>query len=315
MGVALTAISPIMMLIGLGFLAVRQNWVNEHFVSILNRYVMLFAAPALLFRNTALTDFPPSPPWGLWLGYYGSMFCLFWITVALSFIFAPSRNWQERFVLAFGSGFSNTIMLGIPIVLTAFGSAAELPLFLILAFHGVFFLSFMTFCMEVAQPRGVVWANLWRSILTALARQNVLIAVVAGVSYGLMGFALPSFIDQFLRLLGESAIPAALMMSGAILAGVKVRRSVDVAVFVVILKLIIHPLLAYSFGRYIFGLPDLWVAVMTVLAAMPSGLFTTIFAENYKAAPGAASSIIVISTVAAAVTLTFVLSLFADFLH
>jgi hypothetical protein len=54
---------------------------------------------------------------------------------------------------------------------------------------------------------------------------------------------------------------------------------------------------------------------MTVLAAMPSGLFTTIFAENYKAAPGAASSIIVISTVAAAVTLTFVLSLFADFLQ
>jgi len=67
-------------------------------------------------------------------------------------------------------------------------------------------------------------------------------------------------------------------------------------------------------GRYVLGLPDLWVAVMTVLAAMPSGLFTNIFAETYHAASEEASSIIVLSTSASAVTLTIILSQFAEFL-
>ncbi len=312
--IALSAVLPIMMLIATGLIVVKLDWVSEQFPQVLNRYVMQIAAPALLFRNTALTPFPDEPPWGLWLGYYGSMLPIFFLGYALARLSGRGYSHQEGFVIGFGSTFSNTIMLGIPVILTAFGPKAELPLYLILAFHGLYFLTFMTLCMELSQPRGLDWSKLWRAILSALARQNVLVAIIAGVTYGAVGFTFAPFVDRFLSLLGESTIPVALVMTGAILARVRVRSAINIALCVAGLKIIAQPLLTYCVGRYLLGLPELWVAVMTVLAAMPSGLFTNIFAESYQAASEEASSLIVLSTSASAVTLTIILSLFAEFL-
>lgn len=312
--IALYAVLPIMMLIATGFAVVKLAWVSDQFPQALNRYVMQIAAPALLFRNTALTPFPDMPPWGLWLGYYGSMLIIFALGAVLTRILRPSASRQESFVMGFGGAFSNTVMLGIPVILTAFGSQAELPLYLILAFHGLFFLTFMTVCMEVSQPRGLDWSALWPAILGALARQNVLIAIVAGVSYGAVGFTFAPFVDRFLGLLGESTIPVALVMTGAILARVQVKSSINIALWIAGLKTIIHPLLTFCVARYLFDLPDLWVAVMTVLAAMPTGLFTNIFAEAYEVGSAEASSTIVISTSASAITLTLILSMFSEFL-
>ena len=310
MPVAVSAILPIIMLIGLGYLAVRRNMVGKGFAQHLNKYVFYFAAPALLFRNTAETDFPDTLPLGLWISYYGAMVVCFIIGSQLSRVFAPSMSISGRIIMGFGASFSNTVMLGIPIILTFFGPDGAVPLFLILAFHGLIFITSTTVMMEFSRPEGADVTRVLREVLKSLSSQNVLIALMAGVLYGATGFGFPPFIDDFLNMLGSSTIPAALIMTGATLANVQFRTSIDAGIYIGFIKLIVHPALVFMFGHYVFGLPPLWVGVITVLAAMPSGIFTSMFAENYKVATDEASVTIVLTTLLSAGSLIFVLNFF-----
>ncbi len=54
----------------------------------------------------------------------------------------------------------------------------------------------------------------------------------------------------------------------------------------------------------------LWVTAATLLAAMPTGVYSSILANRYQAAPGAASSTVVLSTGVSIVTLTILIGWF-----
>ncbi len=315
MPASLNAILPVIGLIAVGFFAVRRGVFAEKQTDILNRFVFVIAAPALLFRNTALTEIPDVIPWGLWLSYYGSMFSAMAVGVAVSYLFSPERNFAERTIIGFGSGFSNTVMLGIPVLLTAFGKDAGTPLFLILAFHGLLFFTVTTILLELATQHAPTLRDMVPAVLRSLSGQQVMIALLAGVIWSTTGLGLAAPIDRFLELLGMSAIPVALVAVGGTLATVEVRRSVNVATYVSAIKLVVHPLIAYALAAWVFGLPGLWVAVVTVLAAMPTGVFTSVFATRYDAAPGAASSTIMIATLGGAVTVAVWLSVFGEYLQ
>ena len=315
MPASLNAILPVIGLIAVGYFAVRSGLFASDQATILNRYVFTIAAPALLFRNTALTEIPDVIPWGLWISYYASMLGCLGLGMGVSFVLSPTRRLAERVIIGFGSGFSNTVMLGIPVILTAFGDAAGTPLFLILAFHGLIIFSTTTVLLEFATNRATGLRDTLPAVLRSLSGQQVVIALAAGVVWSLLGFGLAEPVDQFLDVLGQSAIPVALVAVGGTLATVEVRRSLGVAGYVSVMKLIVHPLIAFSLATFVFGLSGLWVAVITVLAAMPTGVFTSVFANRYDAATGAASSTITITTLCAAVTVPIWLSLFAEYLR
>ena len=59
----------------------------------------------------------------------------------------------------------------------------------------------------------------------ALSNQTVLIALLAGVMWNMSGLNLPGPADKFLHILGQAAIPLALVAIGGTLATVSVRRS------------------------------------------------------------------------------------------
>jgi len=314
MPVSVSTIVPIVVLIAIGYFAVRLKLIDKPIGDFLNQYVFVLAAPALLFRNTAHTDIPDVIPWGLWLSYYAPIFICLIIGVLLSFMLSPRRSAVERVVIGFASGFSNTVMLGIPVILTAFGDVASTPLFLILAFHGLLVFSSTTLIMELmsSEPKSI--GSVFVAIVKSFQTNNVLIALLLGVIWGQTGLGIVEPIDDFLKLLGSSVIPVALIGIGATLAVTKVRQSVGEALYVSAIKLAVHPALVFVFGYYVFDLPGLWVATSTVLAGMPSGVFTSIFAHRYNADPGAASSMIMISTLISAGTLIVLLSLFSDYL-
>ncbi len=315
MPASLNAILPVIGLIAVGYFAVRRGVFAEGQTDILNRFVFVIAAPALLFRNTALTEIPEVVPWGLWLSYYGSMFSALAVGIAVSFVLSPERRMAERTIIGFGSGFSNTVMLGIPVILTAFGDQAATPLFLILAFHGILIFTVTTILLELSTRPASTFRDMVPAVLRSLSGQQVMIALIAGVIWSATGIGLAAPIDLFLEILGMSAIPVALVAVGGTLATVEVRRSISVASYVSVIKLIIHPCIAYTLAVWVFGLPGLWAAVVTVLAAMPTGVFTSVFATRYGAAPGAASSTIMIATLGAAVTVALWLTVFSDYLQ
>jgi predicted permease len=312
MEVALSLVLPIFGVIGLGYLAVRAGLMSDAAIDGLDVYVFTFGIPSLLFRNLSLTELPSSLPWGLWISYYGAMLAI-WAVGSLIARFVMGRSSADAVILGFGGGQGNVAMLGIPVVLTGFGDEAGVPLFLLLAFHGLILITTATFLLELTRAQTGAPVGARRILIQgfrASATNPIVIGLGAGLIWGQTGLALPSAIDRTVEMISLSAIPCALFVLGGTLTRYRIRRSIGAASMAVSFKLIVHPALVFALTHYVFALDRLSVAVATVLAGMPTGVYSSILANRYQAAPGAASSAVMMATGLSLVTLTVLLKLF-----
>lgn len=314
MDAAYTLVLPVFGVVVIGYVAARFGWFSAEATAGLERFVFTFAIPALLFRALANTELPDVLPWGLWGSYYGGILIVWAIGSALA-LAVLRRPAKDAVIIGFGGGFSNTVMLGIPIILTAFGEAAAVPLFLILMFHGLTVFTLCTFLLETAvaaEARGEGprpgAGRLLIDSLKGMGRNPLIWALAGGVVFGQSGLALPVPVDSMLELLGQAGIPCALFAMGATLARYEIRRSIGAASQIAVIKLGLHPLVVFLLATQVFALPLLWVQVATVMAAVPSGVYTFIMASRYQAAPGAASSAVVLTTALSLITLSAVLT-------
>ena len=232
MDVALSLVLPIFGIIAVGYAGARTKLISHAGVDGLDTYVFTFAMPALLFRNLANTEFPSTLPWGLWISYYSAMLAV-WAVGSLIALFVLRRPASDSVMLGFGCGQGNTIMLGLPIILTGFGPEAGTPVFLILAFHGIILFTIATFLLELTRARGEAEQPSFGAILKEglinTARNPVILGIAFGVVYGQLGVALPGIIDTSLDMIARSAIPCALFVLGAMLTRYSIRRSVGAA--------------------------------------------------------------------------------------
>ena len=314
MGQAFSVILPVIAVIFVGFAAAYRGVLSEDNVVTLNRFVFAISAPALLFRNVALTEFPPALPWGVWVSYYGAMLLIMALAFAFASLALPCWPASARVIFAFGACFSNTVMLGIPIILTAFGPDAGLPLFLVLAFHGLLVFTTALICLEVTTKENLRLAQIIPQLGRAMRDQMVILGLLAGVIWNFTGLGLALPVDRFLDLLGSAAIPVALIAVGGRLAFIKWRGALGGALLASVFKLVVMPMAVFALARHVFALPPLFTATITLLSAMPTGVFTAIFAAQYQTAEETASSAIVVSTVLGAITIAAWLSFFAELL-
>lgn len=315
MPIAFSVVAPIIAIIALGYMAARRDVFSQDHVATLNRFVFVLAAPALLFRNVALTEFPETLSIGLWLAYYAPMLVIMALAfIAARFVFG-GRAGSEYVIFGFGAGFSNTVMLGIPIILTAFGPDAGLPLFLILAFHGLLVFTVALICLEAATNADLRLADLPPKLVVAMRDQAVVMALAAGVIWNFTGFGLALPVDRFLELLGSAAIPVALIAVGGRLAFIKIGDNLWPSLYIGVFKLALLPLGVYASAHYLFALPPLYVATLTLLSAMPTGVFAAVFAGQYQTAEDEASSAITVTTVLSALTVSLWLGFFSPLLQ
>lgn len=218
MEVALSLVLPIFGIIAIGYAGARSKLISQSGVDGLDTYVFTFAMPILLFRNLAGTEFPSALPWGLWISYYGAMLAV-WAAGSLIALYILRRPAADSVMLGFGCGQGNTIMLGLPIILTGFGPEAGTPVFLILAFHGIILFTIATFLLELTRVRDGSEVPSFGSILKQglmnTVRNPVIIGIACGVVYGQLGVPLPGIVDTSLEMVARSAIPCALFVLDA----------------------------------------------------------------------------------------------------
>lgn len=309
---SVSLILPIFGVIMVGYLAVRSRLLTHATIDGLDGFVFTFGIPSLLFRSLSKTALPDMLPWGLWLTYYGSMLTA-WGIGYLVMRFALQRSTQESVMLGFGFGQGNVVMLGIPIILTAFGEEGGIPLFLLLAFHGLILITSATFLLELTKPhhgteRPHVFAILGQG-LKGTARNPIIIGLALGIIWGQTGLTLPQPVDATVEMLSRAAIPCALFVLGGTLSRYQIRTAIGPASVTAAGKLLLHPLLVFLVGRYVFDLEPLWLIVATLLAGMPTGVYSSILANRFGAAPAEVSSAIVLATLTSIVTITGLLQI------
>ncbi len=322
---ALESLLPVALLIATGFVVGRLRWVGPTTARELSSLVFNLLIPALLFRTMSQVrpqalDFTPVGAYfiGLGLVYAGTlMVCGF------------SRRGS---VLALASTFSNTIMIGIPLIGLAFGQQGLITLFTLYTVHTVSLLTCATLVMELATQREARMAAaapssasaaasgvppaapgpaLWRTLFDALRKSlltPVPLPILAGMAFAQTGWSLPSVIDKPLSLLGAAFGPMALLLVGVTLSQVRVGEHLRGALGLVLAKNFALPAIVAA-GGVALGLSGMPLWVVVVVAALPAGANSFLFSQRYQVAEDTVTTAIGLSTFLGLVTVPVTMAL------
>lgn len=298
----ISIVLPTFGLIGLGWFAGQLKLLGPRAGDGLSDYVFLLAVPSLIFRTLAEGATPSENPWGYWAAYFGGVVVVWTIAMILA-TRAFGRDRREAAVHGFSAAQSNTVLVGVPLILNVYGDAGAIPLFLLLAIHLPIMMSAAAILIETASP-GAKGFAIARKLTVTVLTHPIILALVAGLIAQRLGFrpggAFQSFIDQ----LAATASPCALVAMGLALKRFGFVSDIKAVAAISALKLVGHPFLVWLLAFHVLSVPPVWAGVAVLFAAMPCGINAYLIAARYKVAEPTASAAVAVSTAISVVTVS-----------
>ncbi len=305
-----SSLFPVVLLIAIGYISGRAGWIRSEASKDLSNLVFMVLTPALLFRtmSTVHVEHLNFKPVAMYF-------------VAAAVLFAAMLVWQgatrRAAVLALAATFSNTVMIGVPLVSLAYGEAGLVMLFTLISVHALVLLTLATVVLELAvareQAAGDTGVPRHMALTVLAAMRNGIIhpvplPIILGLVFAQTGFTIPVVLDKPLLLLSNAFGPIALMLVGVTLTQVRVGEHLRGAFGLALIKNLAFPalvaLLSWSLG--LSGLP---LSVMIVAASMPIGANVFLFSQRYQVAQELVTASVAVSTLLALVTVSLVMAL------
>jgi malonate transporter and related proteins len=301
----LSITAPIYLLIGLGWLVVRHGLFDPTDLRVMGRFVLQIALPALLFRALATRPIAevlnPGYLGAVALGSVGVFAATFALSRQLRGKSAP-----EAAIHGTGASFANSAYIGYPIALLLVGPVAGVALALNMLVENLVMLPLLFALAESGQGQGG-WAAV-RSSLAGLARNPMILAILAGFAAALLQLPMPAPLLRSVDLLANAVAAVGLVVIGGSLVGLSTQGLVRDISFVAIAKLLIHPLAVWA---ALWLMPPVEPALRTAavtMAAMPMLGIYPILAQKYGL-EGPAAAVMLGTTLASFISITAVLSL------
>ena len=304
-------VAPVFALIGLGAAAIRLRLLDTGAVKGMSDFVFYLAMPSLLFRS--MVTAPPLRLLDVAGSFIAGALLLFVLAALLSRLVLRARI-ATAGVFALNAVFGNTVMLGVPIIDSAYGTEGVAYLLAVVAFHSALLLPLATILIEAdgsgpGGHRGPL--AVLRAVLPGLLRNPVVMVIVAAMVWRATGLGLAEPVERLLHLLGAAGPPLALFCLGATLPrpggpkpeGLKGLRDVALASA---LKLLVMPALVAVFA-WLAGVRDVAFAVVVLAAAMPTGANAFMLARRFGTMMEASASTVVVSTALSLLSLTALL--------
>jgi len=293
-----------------GYLVAYKKILSRQDIQGLSRFVFVIAFPILLFNSFANMEMPAQFDWKFLISYYLVVFIMFFLGFFIDKHFFSSTL-KEQVIFGLGSSYSNLILVGLPIISSGFGEKGVLPLFMIVSVHSATFFSLSTLLIERNNHNGnLSGVDIARRTLKDLVRNPIVLSLALGLSVNLTHIPIPQPILEALDIFSRAALPCALFMLGASLNEYKVSGHIAEAGTIVGLKMILQPLLVWVMVFIICDLDPLWGSVAVLAAGMPIGINTYLFAQMYQANTKTLSTAILLSSVVALFSQTFLLTVF-----
>ena len=293
-------ILPVFLVIGAGYLATRRGLFPDSGVDGLMTFTQGFAIPCLIFRAISTLDLSQDFDGGMLVSFYGgATLSAFTALMLARHVFA--RAWPDAVAIAFIALFSNSVLLGLPIMERAFGAAAMAGNYAIVALHAPFCYAIGITAMEVARAGSGGLAGLVPRVLRAMLANALVIAILLGFAVNLSGLTLPVPVTDAVDLMVRAALPAALFGLGGVLTRYRPEGDMRTILAVGACSLILHPAATYALALMLsVGEAGLRSAVVT--AAMAPGVNAYVFANMYGVAKRVAASTVLLATGACVVT-------------
>lgn len=300
----------IVLVVALGWLVGRLRWLGDERAEparVLSNAAFFLFAPALLFRTTVRVDLAHLP-WG--------MLAAFFLPVLAFMVAAHAWGHGQRrrgaplpvagpAVRAITVTFGNSVQIGIPLAAALFGEAGLGLHLTLVSLHALVLLVVVTALVELDLARehaGTRLAPLLLSTLRNTVIHPVVLPVLAGLSWNLLGWGLPGPVDEVLQVLGSAVVPLCLTLIGMSLAYLGLPQRLGAAVWLTVHKLVLLPALVLAVAHGVFGLEGMPLGVVVILAGLPAGSNALMFAQRYRALEAETTAVNVLSTLALVLT-------------
>jgi predicted permease len=301
----LEVVLPVFALVLAGFLAARRGMVSTEGFAGLTSFVFVLASPALLFAGGTR---PYEGGAGPALAQVGAAVMMY----ALAFLLARRAfgvSAAEAALFALASVFGNSVMMGIPIILAAYGQDGVPPMLGILAIQTVTLLGLATVMTELGLNATAPWRRLLRSTAAGVLRNPVVLAVAAALLWRGLGWPVPDVLRRLLELVGGAAPPVALFCLGGGLAGLGAAGLWRETLAIALLKLGLLPLLTFALA-HLLGLSPIETAVAVTIGALPTGATAFVLARRYATGADRSGAAVLVTTALSVLTLSALIGWF-----
>lgn len=297
-----SSLATVALIIGLGWVAGKRRWIDEHTNKTIVNLLLLVAMPAALFG--AFPGEFKAEELRLFLYGLGGGVAVFTAAILISRLLFPKRKFKRKyFEYQFAYIFNNATFLGLPLITTM--NDGQVPI----AYAGfiiVFNLALFSYGVMLFQQKFD-----WRHIARSFLNPNI-IAVIIGMLFFIMSWRLPSFADDGVKFVGSMMTPLALMCVGYMLSRSNLRQVLrqKILVLTCAAQLILGPFATFVV-LWLIGAPNEVIFILVLIQALPTATSLGLFAEKYgdgnKSEVSSASELVAISTVMSAVTLPVVI--------
>ena len=291
----LTITAPVFTMLFLGFVLKRVGWINDSFIHTASALVFNVTMPALLFLAILHADLNTALQPTL-LGYFAlatlASFSLAW---GWSIWRCPR---EDRGIYTQGAFRGNNAVIGLALAASMYGDygislGAILSGLVILLYN-----TLSTIVLAVYSP--VIKSDPW-SICKSVFKNPLIISVLAAVPFAAFKIRLPDGLQASGEYLAAMTLPLALICIGGTLSLAALRKSGDLALSASLMKMISLPILTTA-GAWLCGFRGPELGTLFLYFASPTAAASFVMARAAQGNHELAASIIVITTLMAAIT-------------
>lgn len=276
----------------------------------LQAFVIYLALPALFFQLVSKTPIEELVNWRFILT---TTFVTYFTFVLAFMVGLASTHGRigESTIQAVAGSYANVGYLGPGLTIGALGASATVPTALIFTFDSLFFFTIVPLLMSLSQADrakgGLVRVGV--TVLRKVCLHPFILATVMGVVAAYVQLTLPQPIENLIAILAKAAAPCALFAMGVTIAQRPLSRFPAELPFLVIIKLLIHPLVMVGVMVWFGNFDPIWVYTAILMAALPSAANAYVMAQEYGVYAERASAVILVTTLISVLTVSAILYL------
>ncbi len=301
----ITIVLPIFLVIGLGTLLKQFKLVDDTFLNLTNRLVYVVFLPLLLFYKIGTADFSHFFNGPLVLGSSLVIMLGFFLT----YFYTGWRNYSPSVRGSFcqGSFRGNLAYIGLAICLNAYGEDGLTKAGILMGFLVPVLNLFAILALLL--PHHGEEKEKAPNLIVQTILNPLIIASFLGIIWSYWNLPIPIIIDHSLKIITGLTLPLALLAIGGGFSFVRLKGDLKHAGLASTVKLILLPLLA-ALLLLPLGVTGTDLGIGILMAGTPAATATYIMAQQMRGDAELAGSIVMLSTLASAVSYTFLLLLF-----
>ncbi len=307
----LNTLAPVFLLIAVGAVMQRTGFVTPGFLREANRVTYWLGLPALLFSQLTSSVHSAGGATTMIIVMLGATGLVIVAGYVIGLALSVPGGALGTFVQAVCRG--NLAFVGLPIIYSlpdgfvlggvSIRTAAVITVAPMMVFYNV--ASIVVLLLSQHPLR----LNTVKPFVKQLATTPPLLATIAGMSFALMGWQLPTAVDKTFAALGEMALPLGLLGVGGSIVTVKFGGAWRTPLSAALVKTLLSPALGWLVAHWMRLGPTETKMIM-ILMATPTAVVSYTVAVELKGDEKLAAGSIVLSVLTSVVTLAVIVGWF-----